>query len=74
MPLWPNGRGTALRTLTVRVQIPPRARFRPRQLGRHTGMTDDYEYRWMTDESEAASGDNIVYADEGEWADEDDED
>jgi hypothetical protein len=33
------------------------------------------QYRPLTDESEDASGDNIIYADESEWADgyEDDE-
>jgi hypothetical protein len=36
-------------------------------------MSDDpdpqYQYRWLTDESEDASGDCIVYADESEYAD-----
>ncbi len=32
------------------------------------------QYRPYTDESEDASGDGIVYADESEWADEYDED
>lgn len=33
-------------------------------------ITPDQTYRAFTDESEAASGDGIVYADESEWADE----
>jgi hypothetical protein len=30
----------------------------------------EHEYNWMTDESEAASGDYIIFADESEWMDE----
>ncbi len=40
-------------------------RFRPGHLARHMGMGNS-GYRWLTDESEAASGDEIVFADEGE--------
>lgn len=50
------------------------ARFHGRRPERHQGMDAEHEYRWMTDESEAASGDEIVYADESEWMDEYDED
>lgn len=31
------------------------------------------QYRWLTDESEEASGDGIVYADESEYMDEDED-
>lgn len=37
-------------------------------------MDTDTQYRWITDESEDASGDNIVYADESEYMDVNDED
>lgn len=49
------------------------ARFHGRRLERLEGMDAEHEYRWMTDESEDASGDCIIYADESEWMDDDEE-
>jgi hypothetical protein len=48
--------------------------FAPASAGVNQGMSDSaHTYRWITDESEAASGDEIVYADESEWIDDDED-
>jgi hypothetical protein len=45
---------------------------RAHQLGGYgDGTAADRQYRWLTDESEAASGDGIVVADEFEYIDHD---